>query len=136
MIPILLILTVIGLAKLPQPYSKYVGIGLAVLMTFGMLYTAQAQEQTINLNHTYQNNSYDRLAESGVYELEDGTIAVVGTTISGFASRKGMRKRALKELKMWQEWNPDVKLKQINEKYRKMSIGVTPKITMIFKRIQ
>ena len=110
-----------------------------LLLLFAILISSVAQSQTqdinITLDQTYKDESRDVLAESGVYDMEDGTIIVVQTASTGFATRKGMRKRALKQLKRYQQWNP-VKVKQINERYRTLGVGVTPKLTMIFKVIE
>ena len=97
--------------------------------------TAKAQESTINLNHNFSDNSWGQLDEEGVYPLKDGTIAVVETSLNGLKGRKSLRKKALKQLKMYQEWN-DIKVKQINEKWRGASPGVGPKLTMIFKIVE
>ncbi len=97
--------------------------------------TVKAQQQDINLNHNFTDNSHGQLDEEGVYELKDGTIAVVETTLNGLKGRKALRKKALKQLKQWQEWN-NVELKQINERFRGAAPGVGPKLTMIFKRIE
>ena len=109
--------------------NKVILIGALIVSSI-----VSAQDQTINLNHNYTNNSWGQLDEEGVFELKDGTIAVVETSLNGLKGRKALRKKALKQLKMWQQWN-DVEVKQINEKFRGASPGIGPKLTMIFKRI-
>ncbi len=99
--------------------------------------TVKAQEQTINTNVQVGGGIvWQELAEEGVFELKDGTIAVVESSLNGFKGRKALRKKALKQLTMWKEWNDNPKLKQINERFRGASPGVGPKLTMIFKRVQ
>ena len=109
----------------------------AIFIILGVLAAcaANAQEQTINVNHNFTNNSWGQLDEEGVFELKDGTIAVVETSLNGLKGRKALRKKALKQLKMWQQWNA-VEVKQINEKWRGAAPGVGPKLTMIFKIIK
>ena len=109
--------------------NKVILIGALIVSSI-----VSAQDQTINLNHNYTNNSWGQLDEEGVFELKDGTIAVVETSLNGLKGRKALRKKALKQLKMWQQWN-DVEVKQINEKFRGASPGVGPKLTMVFKRV-
>ena len=109
--------------------KKIILIGALIASGF-----VSAQEQTINLNHNYTNNSWGQLDEEGVFELKDGTIAVVETSLNGLKGRKALRQKALKQLKMWQQWN-NVEVKQINERFRGASPGVGPKLTMVFKRV-
>ena len=95
----------------------------------------KAQESTVNLNHNFTNNSWGQLDEEGIYPLKDGTIAVVETSLNGLKGRKALRKKALKQLKQYMIWN-EIKVKQINEKFRGASPGVGPKLTMIFKIVE
>ena len=108
-----------------------------ILIIFAIMIagTCKAQESTVNLNHNFTDNSWGQLDEEGVYPLKDGTIAVVETSLNGLKGRKALRKRALKNLKNYCMWN-DIKVKQINEKFRGAHIGVGPKLTMIFKIIE
>ena len=98
-------------------------------------FAIQAQESTVNLNHNFTDNSWGQLDEEGVYPLKDGTIAVVETSLNGLKGRKALRKKALKQLKQYMIWN-EIKVKQINEKFRGASPGVGPKLTMIFKIVE
>lgn len=118
---------------------KSIDRGAVILIAFllGMITQMNAQETTLNLNHKVIESFDETLVESGVYDLDNGHIAVVRTSLNGFKGRKGLRKKALKDLKQYLEWN-DIKVKQVNEKFRGPTgqFGVGPKLTMIFKIIE